>query len=134
MASLLERLRDAMNSHDAQQMAVLFADAYESSQPLHPARGFSGREQVLTNWTSVFQGVPDFTAELVSSAIDGEVEWGEWDWHGHHTDGSPFAMRGVVIMRAYDGLVAQMRLYLEPVDAGADDIDVAVKELYRPPT
>ncbi len=123
-----------MNSHDAGQMAALFADDYESDQPVHPARGFSGRAQVLTNWTSVFQGVPDFTADLVSSVVEGEVEWGEWDWRGRYTDGSPFAMRGVVISRANAGLVVQMRLYMEPVDSGDDDIDVAVRDLYRAPT
>ncbi len=133
MASMLERLRDAMNSHDAEQMASLFSGTYASSQPLHPARGFSGRAQVLVNWTSVFAGVPDFTAELVASSVDGVVEWGEWDWRGRYTDGSPFSMRGVVILRAHEGLIAEMRLYVEPVDVGSDDINVAVRDLYQPP-
>lgn len=134
MASMLERLRDAMNSHDAKEMASLFADTYQSSQPLHPARGFSGHAQVLTNWMSVFEGVPDFSAELVASSVDGAIEWGEWDWRGRHTDSSPFAMRGVTILRVHDGLVAEMRLYLEPVDVGGDDIDAAVRELYQSPS
>ena len=134
MASMLERLRDAMNSHDAKKIESLFADTYQSSQPLHPARGFSGHAQVLKNWTSVFEGVPDFTAELVASSVDGAIEWGEWDWRGHHPDGSPFAMRGVTILLARDGLVAEMRLYVEPVDVDGDDIEDAVRELYRPPS
>jgi hypothetical protein len=62
------------------------------------------------------------------------MEWGEWDWRGRHTDGSPFAMRGVTILRARDGLVAEMRLYLGPVDVGGDDIDAAVHELYQAPS
>jgi len=134
MASMLERLRDAMNSHDAERMASLFSESYESSQPLHPARAFSGRAQVLANWRSVFEGVPDFTAELVASAVDGAVEWGEWDWRGRHADGSPFAMRGVIVLHARDGLVAQARLYMEPVEVGDEDIDRAVQGLYRAPT
>ena len=134
MGGMLERLRDAMNSHDPERMASLFADSYESYQPLHPARGFSGRAQVRTNWTSVFEGVPDFTAELLASSIDGQVEWGEWDWRGRYVDGSPFAMRGVVILRQHDGLVVHMRLYLEQVDERDDDIDSAVQELYKPPS
>jgi ketosteroid isomerase-like protein len=134
MASMLERLRDAMNSHDAKEMASLFADTYQSSQPLHPARGFSGHAQVLKNWMSVFEGVPDFSAELVASSVDGPIEWGEWDWRGRHTDGSPFAMRGVTILRARDGLVAEMRLYLEPVDVDGDDINAAVRDLYQAPS
>jgi ketosteroid isomerase-like protein len=134
MASMLERLRDAMNSHDATKMASLFADTYQSSQPLHPARGFSGYAQVLKNWTSVFEGVPDFNADLVAFSVDGAIEWGEWDWRGQHADGSPFAMRGVTILLAREGLVAEMRLYVEPVDVDSNDIDDAVRELYRPPS
>jgi len=132
MAGMLERLRDAMNSHDAEQMASLFADDYVSSQPLHPARAFSGRAQVRANWSAVFEGVADFTAELIASSVDGVTEWGEWDWHGRHADGSAFAMRGVMILGVRDGLISSARLYLEPVDSGDDDIDAAVRELYGP--
>jgi hypothetical protein len=32
-----------------------------------------------------------------------------------------------------DGLVAEGRLYMEPVEAGGGDIAAAVEELYRPP-
>jgi hypothetical protein len=32
-----------------------------------------------------------------------------------------------------DDLVAEARLYMEPVDRSGDDIEVAVEQLYRPP-
>lgn len=128
-----ERLRDAASSHDAERVASLFAEQYRSTQPAHPGRGFSGRAQVLANWTSVFEGVPDLTAELLASTVDGETEWGEWHWHGRHPDGSPFAMRGVTVLLVHDDLVVEGRLYMEEVDAGEGDIDTAVRELYRPP-
>jgi ketosteroid isomerase-like protein len=134
MGTVQERLRDAMNAHDAPRMAALFAEDYRSVHPPHPNRAFAGRAQVLANWSSVFEGVPDFTSELVASTVDGDTEWGEWDWHGHHTDGSPFAMRGVVIVAVRDGLVAEGHLYMEPVDEGSEAIDSAVQELYKPPT
>ena len=51
MAGMSERLRDAFNSHDSQQVAALFAEDYASSQPAHPSRAFVGRAQVLENWT-----------------------------------------------------------------------------------
>ena len=133
MAGLLHRLSEALNTHDAAQVAALVAERYESSQPIHPARSFVGREQVLANWTSVFEGIPDFAAQLVTSTVDGDLEWGEWDWRGHHTDGSVFAMRGVMIRVARDDLIASMRLYLEPVEVEGGDIDAAVEELYQPP-
>jgi ketosteroid isomerase-like protein len=133
MASMLERLRDATNAHDADRLASLFATDYRSAQPIHPGRGFGGSAQVLDNWSSVFEGVPDFRAELIASTVDGDTEWGEWSWRGHHVDGSPFAMRGVTIFVTHDGLVAEGRLYMEPVEADGGDIESAVQELYRPP-
>jgi ketosteroid isomerase-like protein len=134
MTTAVERLRDAANAHDAQQLTSPFAEDYQSTQPLHPGRGFSGSAQVLENWSSVFDGVPDFNAELVASSVNGEVEWGEWLWQGHHVDGSPFAMRGVTILVVRDCLIAEGRLYLEPVDAEGGDIEAAVQELYKPPS
>ena len=128
-----ERLRDAVNAHDAPRMAALFAEDYRSASPAHPGRAFVGGAQVLANWSSVFEGVPDFTAELLSSSVDGDTEWGEWDWRGRHTDGSPFAMRGVIIVVVRDDLVAEAHLYMEPVDVDGGDIDMAVQELYKPP-
>ena len=133
MTTMLERLRDATNDHDAQRVASLFSGDYQSAQPLHPSRGFGGSAQVLKNWSSVFEGVPDFSSELVASSVSGDIEWGEWNWHGHHVDGSPFAMRGVTILVVRGGMVAEGRLYMEPVEAGGSDIEAAVEELYRPP-
>jgi ketosteroid isomerase-like protein len=101
---MLERLRDAQNSHDAERLASLFAEDYASFQPLHGGRAFVGRTQVLENWTAVFEGIPDFVSELVSYSIDGNTEWGEWYWHGRHLDGSSFAMRGVGILVVRAGL------------------------------
>jgi ketosteroid isomerase-like protein len=131
--TMLERLRNAQNAHDAEGMAALFAEDYVSSQPLHAGRAFVGRAQVLENWTAVFEGVPDFVSELVSYSIDGNTEWGEWYWHGRHLDGSAFAMRGVTIFVVRDDLIAEARLYMEPVDTANEGIEAAVQELYKPP-
>jgi hypothetical protein len=134
MTTMMERLGDAMNSHDAGRMASLFAEDYQSLQPLHPGRAFGGRNQVFENWSSVFEGVPDFVADLVASSVDGDTEWGEWIWHGHHVDGSTFAMRGISILVGRDGLVSEARLYMEPVEVGGGDIEAAVRDLYKPPS
>lgn len=133
MSTILERLTEAQNSHDADLFASYFADDYRSAQPTHPDRAFSGRAQVLDNWSSVFAGVPDFRAELLAFCRDGAAEWGEFVWRGHHTDGSLFAMRGVIIVTVRDEQIAEGRLYMEPVEHGGDDIDAAVAELYRAP-
>jgi ketosteroid isomerase-like protein len=133
MSHFLESLIDAQNSHDAERFASYFSEEYQSQQPAHPGRTFSGRAQVLENWSSVFAGVPDFRAELVAACSDGDVEWGEVDWRGHHTDGSTFAMRGVIILTIRDDQIATGRLYVEPVEDSGVDIDASVEQLYRPP-
>jgi ketosteroid isomerase-like protein len=133
MSLLLERLVEAQNAHDEQQLAMYFAEDYRSEQPTHPSRAFSGRAQVLANWSSVFAGVPDFRAVLVASCRDGDLEWGEVDWSGHHGDGEPFAMRGVIVATIRHDRICAARLYVEPVERGLNDIDAAVEQLYRPP-
>ncbi len=132
MVPVLERLLEAMSSHDPEQMAALFAEDYRSSQPAHPGREFEGRAQVLVNWTSVFDGVPDFSAHLVAGAPEGDTVWSEWDWSGTYDDGTPFAMRGVILLEMRDDLIAQGRLYMEPVDQQESSIDDALEELYEP--
>jgi len=133
MRSVLEHLVEAQNAHDAERMASWFAPDYASEQPVHPGREFTGRAQVLENWSSVFDGVPDFRADLCALSVDGETEWGEVDWHGRHTDGSPFGMRGVIIAVVRDRLIVEARLYMEPVDDSGEDIEAVVERLYRPP-
>ena len=88
---------------------------------------------MLENWTAVFDGVPDFVAELIDHSITGTTEWGEWYWHGRHADGTAFAMRGVTILTVRDDLISDARLYMEPVEAAEEGIDAAVRELYQPP-
>src|SRR5262245_53885552 len=111
MGTIFDRLTEAQNAHDADRFASFFTDDYQSDQPTHPGRRFSGRAQVRENWSSVFAGVPDFRAEVVASCRDGNLEWGEVDWRGHHVDGSPFAMRGVIIASIRDDRIAAARLY-----------------------
>jgi SnoaL-like domain len=60
MSRILELLTVAQNSHDADRFASYFSDNYHSVQPAHPDRTFTGRAQVLENWSSVFAGIPDF--------------------------------------------------------------------------
>ncbi len=133
MNQTLERLRDAVNRHDPEAMAELFAPDYRSEQPAHPNRGFGGHAQVAANWREMFRGVPDLTAELLDEATAGTTTWSEWAWHGHHTDGTPFEMRGVTIMDLdQDGRIARARLYMEPVERDGAAIEEAVQQLAKP--
>ena len=42
-------------------------------------------------------------------------------------------MRGVIIVVGRDGLIAEGRLYVEPVEAVEQDIEAAVEELFHSP-
>jgi ketosteroid isomerase-like protein len=133
MSEVMARLREAINGHDVDAFVALFDPDYRSEQPAHPARAFQGADQVRENWTSVFSGIPDITAKLlVSATTDEGVEVGEWHWHGTHLDGSPFSMRGVIVVGVNDGRIAWGRLYMEPVEEGGADIGRMVQETYRP--
>lgn len=64
MGTILERLTEAQNAHDADRFASYFTEDYRSEEPAHPGRACSGRAPVLENWSSVFAGVPDVQARL----------------------------------------------------------------------
>jgi ketosteroid isomerase-like protein len=128
VTGISEQLLAALNGHDVEALAALFAPDYRSEQPAHPARGFGGSAQVRKNWAAVFQAVPDFRASLVGSCVDGEIEWGEWDWSGIRTDMTPFHERGVTIIGTREGRVAWARLYMEPIEEQSD-IESRVDEM-----
>jgi hypothetical protein len=89
---------------------------------------------VRENWASVFAGVPDFQAELLTSeTTEYDVEIGEWRWWGTHTDGTPFAMQGVTVMGIEDQQIAWGHLYMEMIEQDSGDIDAMVRQAYRPP-
>src|SRR3954462_6373442 len=129
MNQTVSRLRDAQNRHDAEGMAACFSADYRSEQPLHPQRGFSGKDQVAANWSQMFAGIPDFEAGVVKESTDGSTSWTEWGWRGSHRDGSPFLMKGVVVAGLTDdGLIGWMRLYMEPVEQDGPAIEETVRQ------
>lgn len=127
--AVIDRLVAAMNDHDVDRMAALFHPDYDSRQPAHPGRAFTGREQVRANWAAMFDGIPDFTAEVVRDAQDGDVNWCEWAWHGTRSDGQPFEVRGVTVFEIRDGLIVAGTLYVEDVELDAAGIEDAVEGL-----
>jgi ketosteroid isomerase-like protein len=130
MNDTIARLRDAMNRHDLEGMVALFAPNYRSEQPVHPQRGFGGRDQVAANWADMFDGVPDMEVGVVKESTDGTTSWSEWVWRGAHRDGTPFLMKGVAVMGLEEhGLIAWARLYMEEVEQGGSAIDEAVRHL-----
>jgi ketosteroid isomerase-like protein len=123
------RLRDAMNSHDLEAFLDCFHEDYRSEQPVHPGRGFGGRDQVRANWSTIFSEVADFAADLVSHCQDEGQECSEWRWTGTRQDGNILDMVGVIIVGVLDDRIAWGRLYLEPVQATEETIDQAVQRM-----
>jgi ketosteroid isomerase-like protein len=126
---VVERLHRAMNEHDLEGFVACFDPGYKSEQPVHPNRGFGGREQVEKNWSALFEGIPDFHAELLMIATAGETLCSEWHWTGTRENDAPFAMRGVTILEIRNGRIVAGRLYMEEVEEGGADIDATVRHL-----
>ncbi len=126
-ADMLRRLERATDSHDLEALVDCFAVSYLNETPLHPARGFRGRDQVRRNWTEIFEGVPDLRATVLRSAVDGGTVWSEWELSGTRRDGAEHLMRGVIIFDVDDGRATAARFYLESVDGSTDDVDAAVR-------
>ncbi|HET6918586.1 MAG TPA: nuclear transport factor 2 family protein [Jiangellaceae bacterium] len=124
-----ERLQRAMNAHDLEAHLACFQEDYRSEQPAHPARTFTGSQQVRENWSKVYQSIPDFRAEVLRLAVVGDTEWAEWHWQGTKEDGSPLDERGVTIVGTRDGKIAWGRLYLEEVEREGAGIDETVRRM-----
>jgi ketosteroid isomerase-like protein len=124
-----ERLDEALNAHDIDAFVACFDEAYDSRQPVHPDRAFQGSDQVRRNWSSIFEGVPDFASELVSAASAGDTEWSEWRWRGTQPDGTPLDMAGVIVSGVRDGRMIWARLYVEPVEQDGAGIEAAVRDM-----
>jgi ketosteroid isomerase-like protein len=126
---IFRRFVAAQNAHDIDAFVSCFAPDYSSEQPVHPDRAFVGSDQVRKNWTAMFAGVPDFRAELLDSATEGPTAWGEFEWHGTKSDGSPLLSRGVIIGTVRDGRLAAARLYMSDVEQAGRGVEAAVDRM-----
>jgi ketosteroid isomerase-like protein len=117
----LERMLQAINSHDIDAMVGCFAHDYRCEMPLHPSRSFVGNDHVRQNWTGLFRRVPDIEARVLRSVEDGDTLWSEWEMTGTTTDGAAFRVGGVAILGVEDDRFAWARFYLDPVDGEPTD-------------
>lgn len=125
----VERVHWAMNQHDLQAFVACLDPNYRSEQPAHPGRGFGGREQVEKNWSALFEAIPDFHAQILATATEGDTVWSEWHWTGTRGSGVPLDMRGVTLFEIENGRIVSGRLYMEQVEEAGADIDETVRRL-----
>lgn len=126
---VIERVHRAMNDHDLEAFLACIHPEYQSEQPAHPERGFGGRDQVEKNWAAMFEGIPDFKADQLASAVEGDTVWTEWRWSGTRADAGPLHLRGVTLFRVEGGQIVSGRLYMEEVEEAGEDIDRTVDRL-----
>ena len=121
---------EAVNKHDVEAIAAIFATDYHDVEPAHPTRQITGgRENVRKNYGMVLQGMPDLRLETVRVAADGDTTWSEVDWSGTRRDGSREHMRGVHIFGIHDRQIAWGRIYLESVEEDGIDLDERVRRM-----
>jgi hypothetical protein len=128
-SEFLTRLLEATNAHDLEGIVGCFTPDYTNRTPCHPARGFTGTDQVRRNWAAILAGVPDLVATVVAESTSGDHVWSEWEMRGTRRDHVPHLMRGVMIF-AVEGLQARScSFYLEPVTADQQTADGFVATL-----
>jgi hypothetical protein len=111
--AVLERMHRALNARDLDAYIACFAPDYRSEQPIHPDWAYTGTDQLRWNWTAIFENVPDFSAELLRSMIDGDTFWSEWRWTGSQPDGRPMTIVGMIVMGVKNDKIAWGRIYME---------------------
>lgn len=130
--AFLDRLIAATNAHDLDALVDCFAEDYLNESPVHPTRGFRGRDQVRRNWEQIFAGVPDIVLTVPRRVVTDDTVWAEMDLRGTRRDGAPHHMAGVVVFGVDDRRADWVRFYLEPVDADPLTADEAVHVLVGP--
>ncbi|RUQ98138.1 nuclear transport factor 2 family protein [Labedella endophytica] len=114
------RLRDAIATRDPAVIAACFSEDYVTIAPQNPSLSFTGRDTVLRNWTAIIARMPDITAAILRSSVNGEDIWTEWDMRGTVSDGGPDALVGTAIWSTDEGgLISESRFYLAPVNRNA---------------
>lgn len=126
--TMATRLLDAINQHDLETLTDCFAPDFINETPLHPARSFTGREQVRKNWSQIFAGLPDVRADILHQTVDGGTVWMELELRGTRPDGKPSLFRGITILGTHDDRFAWVRFYLEPVEEDGPGIDAALRQ------
>jgi len=127
--SAIERLQRAWNTHDLDALAACFRPGYASTHPLHPDWGLAGVKQMQRSWAALFDAIPDFQADLLRWAANGDTVWTEWRWSGASLDGAAVMGGGVMIFGLAGDQIVWMRGYTEMQSIAGPDWDAVLAEV-----
>ncbi len=113
--SVVDRLVDAMNRHDLDDLVACFAEDMTGDWPAHPARSHVGADNVRRNWEMILARFPDIHVSITASAVSGDEHWGEW----HYLRPGAPDMKGVIVIGVRDDRIARSRFYVEEVEHAA---------------
>lgn len=117
-----DRYTDAINAHDAQAIAALFA---EDGVLVDPSGEYRGRQAVARYWESFFAAFPDISGHDETEAESGEIAINEWVASATHTGpletpegtvpatGKRVELRGADAMTVSGGLITSHRVYYD---------------------
>jgi ketosteroid isomerase-like protein len=120
---VIERLQRAMNEQSVEAFVECFDQLYHTEQPLHPDKGYRGRDKLRKEWAETFKRLRNFHAELIRTAVDHDVVWAEWHWSGTQADKGKVDMLGVSIFGVRDNRIIWSRAYMEPVQKPGTGIE-----------
>lgn len=115
--TVIDRLVEAINSHDPDAIAACFAPDYSVVWPAHPARSFNGRENVRRTWAGILAAHPTVRAAAEPRVHSGDEIWAEWEYTSEVGEHGQFWHRGVAIVVVDGGTIESARFYMEPVEA-----------------
>jgi ketosteroid isomerase-like protein len=125
-SQVLDQLVAATNAHDLDELVDCFAPDYVLTDPIHPARSFTGVAQVRKNWGTFFAAVPDLRLEEQARAAAEDGFWLEARQAGTRQDGAPLDAQMVFIAAVSRGRITSARIYVAPVEQGGPDVDAVV--------
>ena len=114
-AEVLGELVASTNSHDLEGLVDCFADDYELTDPVHPARSFTGARHVRKNWTTMFEAVPDIHLDVQQHVVTTDGFWVEAAQAGTRRDGVKLTGQMVFIATVSGGRIAGAHMYVAPV-------------------
>ncbi|EWT01906.1 hypothetical protein N865_12740 [Intrasporangium oryzae NRRL B-24470] len=128
-AQVLDTLVSATNAHDLDALVECFAADYELTDPVHPARSFTGAAQVRRNWETFFTAIPDIRLDVTQHCVTEGGFWLEAVQAGTRQDGVDLDGRMVFIAEVADGRIQRAHIYVAPVEPGGPDIDTVVRAM-----